>query len=100
MNKQMKLEDLLKETDALTYINSLKVTLSELKAEFSTIEEMHNYSTHAVERSRKLLKKADNQYRLIAKLVQGSQPYTSDELSVDESILELGIEKLMENENG
>lgn len=95
MNNNIKLKDLLEETDALTYINSLKVTLSELKAEFSKIEEMQGYINQGCERSRKLLKKADNQYRLIAKLVQDNKPITA-EVNVDD---ELELMEIMEQTN-
>lgn len=74
----MKLEELLKETDALTFVNSLKVTLTEIKDEVSSIEEMQGYINHSVERIRKLMRKVDNQYRLVAKLVQKEGPFATD----------------------
>lgn len=88
-----KLEDLIKETDALTYINSLKVTLQELKNEFSEIEEQVEYITQACERSRKLIRRADNQYRLIAKLAQKQEP-TEVQLEEDDNMDE-DLERLM-----
>lgn len=93
-----KLSQLLTDTDALTYINALRVTLLELKAEFSTIEEMQEYTTQACERSKKLMRKADNQYRLVAKLVN-KEPTIDGRLDIDDTIEELQeIEELMSNE--
>lgn len=63
----MKLEDLVNKTDALTYLNALKCTIAELKEELATIEEAREYQTNAIERARKIMKRMDNQYRLIVK---------------------------------
>lgn len=91
----MKIEELMRDTDALTYVNSLKVTLAELKAEFSTIEELHEYISQATERARKLIRRADNQYRMIAKLAQReNSPIT--EVEINEELL--GLEELMSSE--
>lgn len=95
----MNLEQLLKETDSLTYINALKVTLMELKQEFSSIEEMNTYSTEACERGKKLIRKADNQYRVIAKLVQKDTPLISD-LTIDSNMEDMTeMEKIMEGKD-
>lgn len=93
----MNLEELLKETDALTYINSLKVTLIELKTELSTIEEMQEYIAHSSGRMRKLVRKADNQYRGLTKILQHRHAMVGD-LTINENIEELeDLEKMMED---
>lgn len=93
----MKLDELINETDALTYINSLKCTLLEIKDEFSGIKEMAEYIKQATERTEKLMRKADNQYRLISKLVNREAAVASN-LIVDDSIPEdfEELKKLME----
>lgn len=95
----MKLHELIKETDALTYVNALKVTLTEIKDEFSQIDEQKEYITQGCERVKKLIRKADNQYRVIAKYAQqGSGSFTGS-ISLEEPDQEL--KNLMEGlENG
>lgn len=98
----MTLDEMLKRTDALTYINSLKVTLLELKAEFSSIEEQVEYITQACERSKKLMRRADNQYRLVAKLVNNKEITTSLEGELNlaeamENLEDIDIQELIKN---
>jgi len=64
------IEDLLREADALTLVNALKVTLIEIKEEVSVQEELRQSLNASADRTKRLLRKADNQYRLIAKLSQ------------------------------
>lgn len=85
----MKLSELLQEADALTYINALKVTLTEIKDEISEIEEMQEYANQACERTKKLMRKADNQYRLISKLVQQGEAS-----AVDITVQPIGLEEI------
>lgn len=93
----MSLGELLHETDALTYINALKVTLTEIKDEISTQEELRDYMNQSGERARKLLRRADGQYRLIAKLVNREIPVASD-LIVEDSIEQFdALKEQMEN---
>lgn len=82
----MKLEELLRNTDALTYANALKVTITEIKDELTSIEEMTEYITQSVARVRKLTRKADNQYRVIAKLSQDEAGGLANNVSVEEDI--------------
>lgn len=97
----MNLEELLKDTEALTYINALKITLVELKAEFSSIEEMQSYMAQSCERAKKLIRRADNQYRLIAKLVNKDSTSLEGEINIEQALEELEaqglIEEVMEN---
>lgn len=100
MAEKITMIDLLKETDALTYINSLKVTLSELKREYQTIEEMQSYIAEASDRSKKLLRKADNQYRLIVKLVnKDAGTVDGANITVDNNLEQFAeIEEIMSDE--
>lgn len=100
MSEQMKLLELAQNTDALTYINSLKVTLSELKKEYQTIEEMHAYAAEASERSKRLIRKADNQYRLIAKLIsKDAGAIDNTPITIDDNLEQFEeIEEIMSNE--
>lgn len=66
LNK-VSVEELIRNTDSLTYLNALKVALSELKEEHANIEETCEYLNSAVERSRKIIRRIDNQYRAIIK---------------------------------
>lgn len=84
----MNLEELLRETDALTYINALKVVLIEIKDELSTQDELAEYLNDSRDKTRKLLRKADNHYRLIAKLVQKESPATTT-AEIDPELQEL-----------
>lgn len=85
----MKLAELLKETDALAYINALKVTLTEIKQEVSTQEELREYQNQSAERMKKLMRKADNQYRLVAKCAQqGEITIANDVIIQDASEIE------------
>lgn len=79
------LEDLAKKTDALTYLNGLKVTLTQLKSELTVTEELRDYANKSAERQRKLIKRMDNQYRLFARTVIKESPYATD-VTVDDSI--------------
>lgn len=95
-DKQMKLEKLIKETEALTYINSLKVTLTEIKDQVSEIEQHKEYTTLACEKVRRLVRRADNQYRLIAKLAQGSSTTIATNVSIEDSANE-ELKNIMED---
>lgn len=79
----MNLGELLTETDALTYINALKVTLTQIKDEISTQDELRDYLNQSGERTKKLIRRADGQYRLITKLVTKESP-TATKLVIDE----------------
>lgn len=94
----MNLEQLIKETDALTYINGLKVTLAEVKKEVAGIQEMGEYQIQSGERLKKLMRKADNQYRVIAKLAQGGSGSFANNVSIDEDPPE-ELKSLMEEIN-
>ncbi len=71
-------EELIKETDALTFLNAYKVTQSEIKQECANLEEMSNYTIASVDRIRKLMRKSDNLYRIVAKLSQNSEASLTD----------------------
>lgn len=94
----MNLGELIRDTDALTYANALKVTQTEIKDEISNIEEMISYINQAVDRVRKLVRKADNQYRIVAKIAQKDYGSIANELTVVEDMGEdpINYEKLME----
>lgn len=92
----MNLEDLLKDTEALTYINALKITLVELKAEFSSIEEMQGYMNQSCDRAKKLIRRADNQYRLIAKLVNKDSTSFEGEINVEQALEDMESQRLIE----
>lgn len=68
----MTIEDLIKNTDCLTYLNALKAGMSEMKEELSVIEETREYMNQAVERARKIMRRMDNQYRAIVKSAQAA----------------------------
>lgn len=88
------LEDLLRESDALTFINALKVTLTEIKDEVSIQEELRQNMNYSADRTKKLLRKADNQYRLIAKLAQRLEGSIAGNLSIEDTSSE--YEQLMQ----
>lgn len=88
------LEDLLREADALTFVNALKVTLTEIKDEVSIQEELRQNMNFSAERQKKLLRKADNQYRLIAKLAQRLEGSIAGNLSIEDTSSE--YEELMQ----
>lgn len=91
----MKLNELINETDALTYANALKVTLLEMKDEVSSIKEMMIYIAHSSERIDKLMRKADNQYRMISKLVNREGPIVTN-ITIAEEIDEEQADELRE----
>lgn len=71
----MNVEDMLRKTDSLTFLNALKVGMAELKEELATIEEAREYQSQAVDRARKIMRRLDNQYRAVVKCVQtASEP--------------------------
>lgn len=86
----MDIEELIRKTDALTYVNAIKTGMSELKDEMSAITEMQEYQASAVERARRIIRRMDNQYRAIVKAAHG-QPARS-EAEIDET-----LKKFMEN---
>lgn len=96
MERQMSLKELLEETDALTYLNALQVTLKELKTQFASIEEMQEYTQSACDRSKKLIRRADHQYRLLAKIVHGQNSLAPNEV-IDDNI-DVELQELMEDE--
>lgn len=88
------LKDLAERTDSLTYLNALKVTVTQIKQEAATQEELRLYMNESSIRLRKLVKKVDNQYRLFARLVTKEPLYTTD-VTVDETLPE-ELEELKE----
>lgn len=96
----MKVEELMRNTDALTYLNALKATLTEIKEQFAEMEDQVSYMTSACDRTRKLIRKADNTYRLLVKCGQTGTAISASEISIDDSIESLTeIEELMENDD-
>lgn len=86
---KISIEDLLRKTDALTYLNALKVGMTELKEELATIEEAREYQNQAVERARKIMRRLDNQYRAVVKSVQiASEPKQAQVLALDDLLIE------------
>jgi arsenate reductase-like glutaredoxin family protein len=79
------LEEMLRTTDCLTYINALKITLTEIKDEVSVQEELRENLNSSGERVKKLVRKADNQYRLIAKLAQRHEITLASNLSIEDN---------------
>lgn len=61
------IEQLFRETDALTYVNALKVQIAELKEQQSILEETAEYQAHAIDRMKKIMRRIDNQYRAIVR---------------------------------
>lgn len=94
------LEELAKKTDALTYLNALKVTLTQIKNEVAVQEELREYMNRSGDRAKKLMKRADGQYRMFARLVNRESPFATD-VTVDDSIPEdfEELRTLMENGN-
>lgn len=92
-DKLQTLEDLLRKSDALTFVNALKVTLIEIKDEVSVQEELRQNLNFSAERIKKLLRKADNQYRLVAKLAQRLDGTLATNLSIEDTSAE--YEELM-----
>lgn len=78
MAKNQTIGELLRDTDALTYVNAIKVTLTSIKKELTTQNEMAEYAQRSVERTHRLMRKADNQYRVLAKLAQNTEPSMAD----------------------
>jgi hypothetical protein len=72
--KNQSLGELLRETDALTFLNALKMTLTEVKEELSKQNEMAAYLELSRERVEKLQRRFDNQYRLLVKLAMREAP--------------------------
>lgn len=96
MGSTRSLEELIKGTDALTYINALKVTLTEIKDELSQQDELRDYMNQSADRARKLMRKADNQYRIIAKLAQkGEAILGTDLISQEDEETFTQLEELM-----
>lgn len=92
----MKLDELVRNTDALTYLNALKVTLTEIKEQFSEMEQQLGYQATACDKTKKLIRKADGQYRLLTRLVQKDAPLTSG-ISLNDALSELpDIKEVME----
>lgn len=88
----MTIEELLRKTDALTFLNALKVGMTELKEELATIDEAREYQNQAVDRSRKIMRRLDNQYRAIVKCAQvaseAPKEAAIDPLSMDDLVEE------------
>ena len=80
----MDIEELIRRTDALTYVNAIKTGMTELKDEMSSITEMQEYQAQAVERARRIIRRMDNQYRAIVKAAH-NQPARS-EAEIDETL--------------
>lgn len=83
----MNLMEMLRDTDALTYVNSLKVTLTEVKQLAGDMKEMRDNWVNACDNMDKLIRKADNQYRLIAKIAQNRGSIVS-ELTIRDELSE------------
>lgn len=79
------LREILEETDALTYVNALKVTLTELKSEISSHDDLVLYLSQSQERTKKLLRRADGQYRIIAKLAT-KEATVANHLTIEDTI--------------
>lgn len=92
----MNLDELIKNTDALTYANALKVTISEIKDKASQVEELSEYIANAVQDIRKLTRKADAQYRLLAKLAQNDTGSLANSISIEEDEVDEETKNLME----
>lgn len=92
----MKLDELIRNTDVLTYSNALKVTMTEIKEEISTIEELAGYINESVIKVRKLARKADGQYRLIAKLAQDEAGGLANSISIEDDEINEEARQLME----
>lgn len=80
------IEELIRKTDALTYLNALKTGMSELKDELSSITEMQEYQAQAVDRAKKIIRRLDNQYRAVVKAAHGQPAKT--EAEIDETLRE------------
>lgn len=74
----MNLGELLRETESLTYLNAIKVTLTEIKQELGTQRELRDYMNASIERTEKLIRRADSNYRLVAKLATREAPVATD----------------------
>lgn len=86
----MNLEQLIRETDAMAYLNALKTALAELKSELSIIEENVEYVTLSTERVRKIARRMDNQYRALVKCTINNNQLKETEIDED-------FKELMEN---
>lgn len=97
MSHNRTLDELASQTDSLTYLNAIKVTLTQIKDESTTQEELRSYMNESAERVKKLIKKADGQYRLFARIVN-REPIIATGVVVDESIPEdfESLKKIME----
>lgn len=86
----MNLHDLFRNTDALTYANALKITLADIKREVTEVKDMRDNINTACENIDKLIRKADNQYRLIAKIAtdQGS---LASELTIENDLADVDV---------
>lgn len=79
------LDELSRRTDALTFLNALKVTLTQLKQEVAAQDELREYMNESGERIKKLVKKYDATYRMFARLVTKESPYATD-VTIDETL--------------
>lgn len=91
----MNLGELLRDTEALTYINALKVTLTEIKSELAEQEKLREHMNLSSDKTKRLLRKADNHYRLIAKIVT-HQGTLATGVSIVDDLKSLELEELME----
>lgn len=97
----MNVEDMLRKTDSLTFLNALKVGMAELKEELATIEEAREYQSQAVDRARKIMRRLDNQYRAVVKCVQTAseaKPAVVAEFDLDHLLAEAPAEEKKEED--
>ena len=78
---KLALEDLIRNTDSLTFLNALKSQVSELKEELTIIDETREYQNQAVERARKIIRRIDNQYRAVIKCT--AKVYNPPEVAIN-----------------
>lgn len=87
------LEDMIRNTDGLTYLNALKTAVTELKEELALLEQTREYQYLAIERARKIMRRIDNQYRALVKAT--AKLYHPPEVQVTP---DLGLQKIIEEE--
>lgn len=83
------IEQLFRETDALTYTNALKVQIAELKEQFSILEETSEYQAQAVDKAKKIIRRIDNQYRAIVRCTTEHKKVELVEILEEEDLLDL-----------
>lgn len=89
----MKLYELLRDTEALTYINALKVTQLAIKDEVAEIARLTEHLNESNTRVAKLVRRGDAQYRMIVKIATNSAPAVTNVTVSDDDLQE--YEELM-----